>query len=133
VKRVVDRALALGLRVPEVEAGAERLALRLDGEIDDGGRTAVARSARAGLEVVGGRGAAERHVHVRVRVDAAREDVLAGGVDGHVPRARRRAAPGPKIAAIFSSTMATMATSARYVSTAVTTVPPLISVRVMCG
>ena len=32
---------------------------------------------RAGLEVVGRRRAAERHVEVRVDVDAARQDVLA--------------------------------------------------------
>ena len=37
-------------------------------------------------------GAAERHLHVRVHVDAARHDVLAGGVDRRVggdPEGRR--------------------------------------------
>ena len=36
---------------------------------------------RAGLEVVGRRRAAKRHVHVGVHVDAAGQHVLAGGVD----------------------------------------------------
>ena len=35
----------------------------------------------AGLERVGRLGAAEGHLHVGVHVDAARHDVLAGGVD----------------------------------------------------
>ena len=42
---------------------------------------AEGRRARAALEVVGARRAAERHVEVRVRVDAAGDDVLAGCVD----------------------------------------------------
>ena len=48
------------------------------------GRAAVGGGERAGLEVVARRRAAERHVEVRVRVDAAGEDVLAAGVDDPV-------------------------------------------------
>ena len=44
---------------------------------------------RAGLEVVGRRRPAERHVEVRVRVDAAGDHELAGRVDdGRVDRGR---------------------------------------------
>src|SRR5690606_40771209 len=40
----------------------------------------------AGLEGVGGEGAPERQLHVGVDVDAAGDDVLAGGVDRLVGR-----------------------------------------------
>src|SRR5262249_38710069 len=45
---------------------------------------------RAGLEVVARDGAAERHVEVRVCVDAARHHEFSAGVDCRVPRPRRR-------------------------------------------
>ena len=53
---------------------------------------------------------------------------LPGRVDGDVERAGGRRDPGAKMAAILSPSIAT---SAAYVSTAVTTVPPLMSVRVV--
>src|SRR2546430_715450 len=37
--------------------------------------------ARAGLEIIGGRGAAERQLHVRVRIDAAGDDQFSFGVN----------------------------------------------------
>ena len=49
----------------------------LDGEVDDGGGAAPGGGPGAGLEGVGGEGAAERQLHVGVGVDAARDDVLA--------------------------------------------------------
>ena len=55
-------------------ASRMRAAAGLDGEIDDGGGAAEGRGARAGLEIVGGGGAAERHVEMRVHVDAAGHD-----------------------------------------------------------
>jgi hypothetical protein len=67
--------------VPGVEAGAHRGALRLDREIDEGGRAAVRGRDGARLEIVGGRGAAEGHIEVGVRVDAARHDVFARGIN----------------------------------------------------
>lgn len=82
VERVVDRAVALRLRVPGVQALAQAVADALHGEVDDRGGAAPGGGAGAGLEGVGGEGAAERQLHVGVRVHTARDDVLAGGVDG---------------------------------------------------
>ena len=55
--------------------------LGLDGEIDERGGAAKRRRARAGFEIVAGRGSAEGHVEMRVDVDAARQQQHAGCVD----------------------------------------------------
>ena len=89
VEAVVDRRLALGLGVPRVEALAQRLALALDGEVDDRRRPAEGRGAGAGLERVLGEGAAERQLHVGVHVDRAGDDPLARRVDRPVRGWRR--------------------------------------------
>ena len=65
----------------------------LDREVDDRRRAAERRGDRAGLEVVGRRRAAERHVEVRVDVDAAGDHVLARRVDRAVGLDRSR---GPR-------------------------------------
>ncbi len=88
VEGVVDRAVPLGLGVPGVQAGAQGVADALDGEVDDGGRAAPGGGPGAGLEGVGGVGAAEGHLHVGVAVDSARDDVLAARVDGPLGRER---------------------------------------------
>src|SRR5262249_51761784 len=67
-----------------VEAFAQRLALLLDREIDQRGGPAVRGRDRPRLEIIRRRGAAKRHVEVRVRVDAAREDIFSGRVDALV-------------------------------------------------
>ena len=87
VERVVDDGLALGPLHPAVERGIEALAEVLDREVDERRGAAVGGGDRAGLEVVGGRRAAERHVEVRVDVDAAGHDELARGVDRPCRRA----------------------------------------------
>ena len=74
-------ALPDALRHPVVERVPHRLAAVLDGEVDEAGGAAERGGDRAGLEVVGRVGAAERHVEVRVHVDAAGHHVLARGVD----------------------------------------------------
>src|SRR5690606_6889344 len=84
VEAVVDGAVALGLGVPGVEALAQGAADALHREVDDGGGAAPGGGPGTGLEGVGGEGAAERQLHVGVRVDAARQDVPAGGVEGVV-------------------------------------------------
>ena len=84
VEAVVDRAVAVGLLVPLVEGGEQRSALRLHGEVDDRRGAAVRRGLRARLERVRRKRAAEGHLHVRVRVDAAGDHVLPCGVDDHV-------------------------------------------------
>ena len=126
-KRVVDGALAVGLGVPGVQALAQRLARRLDGEVDDGGGAAPGGGPGAGLEGVGGEGAAERQLHVGVGVDAARDDVLPGGVDGAVGRpglGARGAVRGEG-----GDRPSSIRTSAWISSAAVMTRPPRIRVR----
>src|ERR1019366_2743426 len=81
MQAVVDAGLACGLLPPDIEGVAHAGAARLDGEIDDGGGAAEGGGAGAGEEIVGAGGAAEGHVEVGVAIDAAREDVHAGGVD----------------------------------------------------
>lgn len=81
VEGVVDGALAVGLVVPGVEALAQGVAHALDGEVDDRCGAAPGGGPGSGLERVRGRGAAERELHVGVRVDAARDDVLPARVD----------------------------------------------------
>ena len=73
--------LALGPLHPAVEGGIEALAEVLDREVDEGRGAAVGGGDGAGLEVVGRRRPAERHVEVGVHVDAARHHQHAGGVD----------------------------------------------------
>ena len=84
VEAVVDAGLALGLGVPGIEPLAQAGALRLHREVDDRGGAAEGRRARPGLEGVLGERAAEGQLHVGVHVDRARDDPLAGGVDGPV-------------------------------------------------
>ena len=84
MESVIDGGVAVGLLVPVVECLAQRFALVLHGEVDDGGGAAVRGGARAGLEGVGGGRAAEGELHVRVGVDAAGDDQPAFGVDDFV-------------------------------------------------
>jgi hypothetical protein len=77
----VDQLIAVRLSVPVGERVRERLALALDPEVDVGRRAAERRRGLARLDVVDRDRPAERHVEVRVRVDAARQQVLAARVD----------------------------------------------------
>ena len=88
VEAVVDRAVAGRLRVPGGQAVLDALAVALHGEVDDRRRAAPGRGAGAGLERVDRGGAAERQLHVGVRVDAAGDHVLAGRVDDGVDGCR---------------------------------------------
>ena len=81
VEAVVDHRLAVGLLHPRLERVVQRLAAVLDREVDDRRRPAEGGGDRARLEVVGRRRAAERHVEMRVAVDAAGNDVATGRVD----------------------------------------------------
>jgi hypothetical protein len=80
----VDHLLAFGLRLPLVDRLAEGRALGLDDEVDVAGRPAERGRRLSRLDVVDRHRAAERHVEVRVRVDAARQHVLAARVDDAV-------------------------------------------------
>ena len=86
VKGIVDDRLALGALHPAVERRVEAGAEILNGEVDQRRRAAVRGGDRAGLEVVGRRGAAKGHVEVRVHVDAAGHDELTGGVNDGLGR-----------------------------------------------
>ncbi len=81
VKSVVDDGLSFRPLHPSLEGGVEPLPEVLDGEVDEGGCTAVSGGDGAGLEVVGGSRAPEGHVQVGVDIDASGHDQLAGGVD----------------------------------------------------
>jgi hypothetical protein len=81
VEAVVDQRLPVRLRMPSFERFCERLALALDAEVDVAGRAAAGSGSLARLEVVDRDRAAEGHVQIGVGVDAARQHVLARGVD----------------------------------------------------
>ncbi|CAB4852090.1 unannotated protein [freshwater metagenome] len=98
VERVVDGALAVGLLVPCGQTLVHVLASALHGHVNDGGGAAPCGRSRAGFEGVAGERAAERQLHVRVHIDTAGDDVLAGSVDdavdalfGEVPGRAERA------------------------------------------
>jgi hypothetical protein len=86
----VDHLLAVGLGAPVGDRVGEARAVRLDDEVDVGGRPAEGRRGLARLDVVDRDRPPEGHVEVRVRVDEARQDVLAARVDhlvgAHVER-----------------------------------------------
>ncbi|MDF2575899.1 MAG: hypothetical protein K0S05_2811 [Agromyces sp.] len=88
VEPVIDGAVAVGLLVPRREAVFDALPVGLHGEVDDRGRAAVRRRPGARFEGVGCLGAAERQLHVGVRIDAAGDHVLTGGVDDAVDGCR---------------------------------------------
>jgi hypothetical protein len=77
----VDDLLALRLPAPLLERVREGRARRLDHEVDVTGRTAERGSGLARRDVVDRHRPAEGHVEVGMRVDAAREHVLAGRID----------------------------------------------------
>ena len=93
VEAVVDRAVAVRLRVPLVQRGQQRGALGLDREVDDRGGAAPGGGPGPGLEGVRRERAAERHLHVRVHVDAAGQHVPPGGVEHPVRRLPPRTGP----------------------------------------
>ena len=82
VEGVVDMRLAFGAMVIVGHRGAQRLALVLRSERNHRGGAAAGRAARAAVEVIG-HAQRRRHrlVEVAVRIDAARRDDPAGGVD----------------------------------------------------
>jgi hypothetical protein len=64
----------------------QSLALAGKDEIDDHRGAARQRRARAAFEIVGGIGAHEGHLQMRVRIDPAGHDEAAGRVEFHVAR-----------------------------------------------
>ena len=126
VEAVIDRAVAGRLVVPGRDLVDYLLPVGLHHEVDDRGRAAPGGRAGAGLERVGGERATERHLHVGVGVDAARDHVLAGRIDDvAVGRRSAEADPGASTATIRSPSMRT---SCCVAPVELTTVPPLIRV-----
>ena len=109
VEAVVDDGVALGLGVPGVEALAQRLAARLDREVDDRRRPAERRRARPGLERVLGERPAERQLHVGVDVDRAGDHVACPTRRSSRRRSPRRPSGRAPIAAIVSPSTRTSA------------------------
>ena len=81
MEAVVDRGFAGSFLLPGRKGVRERVAPRVQREVDDRRRAAERGGDRAGGEIVGRRRAAKRHVEMRVRVDAAGENVRAARVD----------------------------------------------------
>ena len=81
VEGVVAAGLLLRARLVQIVGLDERHVAILQHEVHDRGGAASESSARARVEVVGGARAHEVELKVRVRVDAARYDELALGVD----------------------------------------------------
>ena len=104
VKAVVDGAVALSLVHPFLVAVHDALTLHLDGEVDEGGGTAVGRGPGSRLEAVRNEGSTERQLEMGMNVDGPRDDVFAGGVDHTIrpgfPVARARGGDGDDLVAV---------------------------------
>ena len=83
-ERVVDCAVGCCLVVPLGERVVDVAAVALHRHVADGGDPAPCRRTGPGLEGVRGLGTAEGQFEVRVHVDTAGDDVLAGGIDDPV-------------------------------------------------
>src|SRR5881397_2039555 len=81
MEREIARGLAGGLRQPQFEAGERVVRTRRAAHLDEGGGAADERGAAAGFVGVLRERAHERQVDVNVRIDEARENVFARGVD----------------------------------------------------
>ncbi len=77
----VDHLLAVRLSAPLLEGLCERVPLGLDDEVDVARGAAERCGSLPGFDVVDRHRSAERHVEMRVRIDAARQHVLARRVD----------------------------------------------------
>ena len=123
VEAVVDDGVALGLGVPRVQALAQRVAPRLDREIDDRRGPAEGRGPGPGLERVLGERPAERQLHVGVDVDGA------GMTQRPVRRSSRRASPSRPVRDRPRRSSRRRRGRRPVRPSAVTTVPFAISVR----
>ena len=81
VEAVIDVTVTPRLLVPSGQAVLNSLARTLHGKVDDGRGATPCRSPSTRIKGVGREGSPEGQLHVGVAVDAARDDVLPGGVD----------------------------------------------------
>jgi hypothetical protein len=84
VETVVDAGMPVGFLAPDTEGFVQRLSLGLGGEVDNGSGAAECRSDGAGGKIVARTCIAERHIEVRVDVDAAGNNEFPRSVDGAV-------------------------------------------------
>src|SRR5258708_22881607 len=81
MKRIVANRFAGRFLHPGIESRSQRLALVLDGKINQRCGPAKSRGARTGFEIVRAHGPAKGHVEVSMYVDSAREYILARRID----------------------------------------------------
>ena len=89
VQTVVDARLALGLLPPCVERRAHLRTARLNSKVHDRRRPANRRCPRPSLKIVCRVGPAERHIEMRVRIDAAGQQQQPRRVHNGCRRIRR--------------------------------------------
>ena len=94
MEAVIAHGIAGGPAAPFLEGRAQRIALLLQDEVDDGGGAAVQGGAGTGFVGIGRKRAHKGHFEVHVRVDAAGHDELAGAVDDLRAFGRQVAAEG---------------------------------------
>ena len=91
METVINNGLAFGLVMPGVKPLRHRLAMRVGGIINNRGRAAAGRRHRAGREIVAGTDVAERHVEMRMHVNAAGQQIASGQIKrlcvGHIKMA----------------------------------------------
>jgi hypothetical protein len=76
VKAVINGSLALGLGVPAIQALGQGLPLVLHSEVYDRGRPAMRGGNCPGAKIIRRLRSPERQLHVRMRVNAARDNQL---------------------------------------------------------
>ncbi len=80
VETVIHAGFGFGFGEPNAVGVFQALLAVGNGEVDEGGDAAAGRGAGAGVPVVAGHRAAEGQLQVYMDVEAARDDVFAGGI-----------------------------------------------------
>ena len=101
VEPVIGHCFGRCLLHPGIERSAQGLAFVLDRKVDQGGSSTEGGSAGAGFEIVRAGGASKWHIEVSVHIDAAWEDVLAGGINQAFGIFTRQAAAQGNHPAVF--------------------------------
>src|SRR5712664_4959090 len=81
MKPIVDCCLTFGFLVPVIDAFDKRLTFVLHSEVDDARGAAVCGGDCSGAKVIGSLSATERQLHVRVRIDATRDNKLTADIN----------------------------------------------------
>src|SRR6266850_1596884 len=81
MKPIVDCCLTFGFLVPVIDAFDKRLTFILHCEVDDARGAAVCGGDCSRVKVVGSLSATERQFHMRVWIDATRDNKLTAGIN----------------------------------------------------